>query len=146
MFKVRIYINTNIKGLKADKGLYGYVIEYITKSGQIVTRHGTGEEKTVTKNQLNLTALKRALEALTKPCEIETSLESEFVKNAIKNGWITEWEENGWKNKKGEEITAASEWGAVHELLKIHKISFKEDNPYKEWILREMRKKSENDI
>ena len=51
-----------------------------------------------TNNRMELLATIEALKLLTKPCQVELTTDSQYVKNGI-NQWIHNWRRNGWRTK-----------------------------------------------
>src|SRR5215213_1015228 len=56
----------------------------------------SGGEVYTTNNQMELTAAIKALEALTRPCEVDFYTDSQYLRQGITE-WINGWRKNGWK-------------------------------------------------
>ena len=54
-----------------------------------------GGEALTTNNRMELTAVIRALEALTRPTRIEITTDSQYVKRGVTE-WMARWKRNGW--------------------------------------------------
>src|SRR5512136_3218407 len=57
-----------------------------------------GEEQT-TNNRMELTALIKGLEALTRPCRVHLVTDSEYVAKGVTQ-WMPRWRAQGWRQKK----------------------------------------------
>jgi len=81
-----------------------------------------------TNNQMEITAVLNALQALKKPCKITIYSDSQYVVNTIgqwengiptEKGWITTWELHDWRKKKGP-LLNADLWKLVIVELRRH--------------------------
>ncbi len=141
--RVNIYITTSIRGPVRKKGGYGYIIEFIKKDGNPITRSGFGYKEKVTENRLVLLALKNALKRLTKSCSVLVFTKCEHILSSYRNGWILEWEKSAWTNAKGKKLTDWELWRDIQELSTKHKLSFESvdvKNPYEMWISENIKR------
>lgn len=148
MHEINLYIETSIHGPTVADGAYGYVIEYRKKNKSLVTREGFGRLEQATENQLALTALKRALERLTKPCSIRAFIGCVYIKKAFENGWMQAWKVHNWENSKGEPVKYTELWKEAAVLLEPHNIEFAPEadkNEYRVWLQEEMQYQLEQD-
>ncbi len=82
-----------------------------------------GGEAHTTNNRMELTAVIRALEALTRGCAAEVHTDSQYVKNGIET-WIHRWKRNGWKTADRKPVKNAELWRALDALVARHDISW----------------------
>ena len=80
-----------------------------------------GGEKNTTNNQMELTAVIRALTAARKHREIEIHTDSQYVKNGMEN-WIVKWKKNNWKTADKKPVKNQELWKKLDELASIIKI------------------------
>jgi ribonuclease HI len=80
-----------------------------------------GGEAHTTNNRMELLAVIRALEALTRHCEINLYTDSQYVKNGIET-WIHGWKRNGWKTADRKPVKNADLWHELDALAKQHTI------------------------
>ena len=80
-----------------------------------------GGEAQTTNNRMELTAVIRALEALTRPCEIDLYLDSQYVKNGIES-WIHTWKRNGWRTSDRKPVKNAELWRELDALRTQHRV------------------------
>ena len=74
---------------------------------------------------MELTAVIRGLELLTRPCHVELFTDSKYVGQGLSE-WMPKWKENNWrrgKNKK-EPVKNCELWKRLDELQQTHKIKF----------------------
>ena len=76
-----------------------------------------------TNNRMELTAAVTALEALKEPCQVSLHTDSQYIANAINEGWLESWKRRGWK-RKGGEVKNIDLWQKLDELLAVHSVSF----------------------
>lgn len=89
-----------------------------------VSKELSGGEKLTTNNRMELMAVIKALEALTRPCEVDLYSDSAYVINAFNQHWIENWKKNGWKNSAKAEVANKDLWMRLLELTAVHKVNF----------------------
>jgi ribonuclease HI len=82
-----------------------------------------GGEPQTTNNRMELTAVIRALESLTRPCDVALYTDSQYVKNGIES-WIHGWKRNGWKTADRKPVKNAELWRELDELAAQHRVSW----------------------
>jgi ribonuclease HI len=80
-----------------------------------------GGERETTNNRMELTAVIRALEALTAPAEVELHTDSQYVKNGIET-WIHGWKRNGWKTSDKKPVKNVELWLELEAQAARHRI------------------------
>lgn len=123
MYKVNIYLETSIKGLKRTVGWYGYILEYTDAKGVRHVRDCYKNEMGVTPNMLILMAFCASLERLTKESEITVYTDNLYLREScIKR--LKHWKENGWKTAHGEPVKNKGLWQQVSEKMSGHNVIF----------------------
>jgi ribonuclease HI len=84
-------------------------------------REISGAETATTNNRMELTAVIRALEALTRACDIDLYTDSQYVKNGIQS-WIHNWKRNGWRTADRKPVKNAELWRELDALVQQHAI------------------------
>jgi ribonuclease HI len=87
-------------------------------SGKV--RELSGGEPRATNNRMELTAAIRALEALTRPCQVRLFTDSQYLKKGITE-WLPGWIARGWRRKDGE-LQNEDLWRRLSELIQEHTI------------------------
>lgn len=80
-----------------------------------------GGEPDTTNNRMELTAVIRALESLTRACEVDVHTDSQYVKNGIQS-WIHGWKKNGWKTADKKPVKNAELWRELEALAAQHDV------------------------
>lgn len=87
------------------------------------TAERSGGERDTTNNQMELTAVIRALTAAQKNHDaVEIHTDSQYVKNGMQL-WIKNWKKNGWKTADKKPVKNKELWQELDELatkVKIH--------------------------
>ncbi|WP_040625827.1 ribonuclease HI [Mucilaginibacter paludis] len=96
-------------------GGYGTIL----RSGAHYKELSGGYRKT-TNNRMELLAVIKGLEALTKPNQTVTIFsDSKYVIDPIEKKWLYGWVQKGFKDKKNKDL-----WLRLLELIKVHQIKF----------------------
>jgi len=80
-----------------------------------------------TNNRMEILAVIATLESLTEPCEITIHSDSQYVVNAINQGWAKKWRANRWMRNRKEEALNPDLWARLLDLLPKHEVRF-------EWV------------
>ena len=115
--KVEIYTDGACKGNPGPGG-WGAVIRMGAKEKDI-----SGGERESTNNRMELMAAIRALQALTKPCRVTLTTDSNYVKDGITK-WIHGWLRNGWRTASRQPVKNADLWQELLEAVKPHRIEW----------------------
>jgi ribonuclease HI len=80
-----------------------------------------GGEAATTNNRMELTAAIMALEALKRPCEVELTTDSEYVKKGITE-WISGWKRRGWRTADRKPVKNADLWQRLDAARLNHEV------------------------
>ena len=114
---VTIFTDGACKGNPGPGG-WGAVIRMGAKEKDI-----SGGERESTNNRMELIAAIRALQALTKPCRVTLTTDSNYVKDGITK-WIHGWLRNGWRTASRQPVKNADLWQELLEAVKPHRIEW----------------------
>jgi ribonuclease HI len=64
-----------------------------------------------------------ALEALKKPCVVDLTTDSQYVRQGI-TGWIHGWKKNGWRTSDKKPVKNAELWQELIEATAPHRIEW----------------------
>ena len=82
-----------------------------------------GGEANTTNNRMELTAVIRALEALTRPASVQIHTDSQYVQKGISQ-WIHNWKRNGWKTADKKPVKNADLWQELDRISQQHRITW----------------------
>ena len=82
-----------------------------------------GGEPHTTNNRMELTAVIRALQALTASSPVAIHTDSQYVKNGIET-WIHGWRRNGWKTADRKPVKKADLWRELAALAAGHAVTW----------------------
>ena len=127
MKSVVIHTDGACKGNPGPGG-WGALLEYNGSRKEIF-----GGEAQTTNNRMELVAVIRALEALTRESEVDLYTDSQYVKNGIES-WIHGWKRNGWRTSDKKAVKNADLWRELDDLAARHRIRWNwvrghDDNP-----------------
>ena len=80
-----------------------------------------GGELATTNNRMELTAVIRALESLTRDCDVDLFTDSQYVKQGIES-WIHGWKRNGWKTADRKPVKNAELWRQLERQAARHRV------------------------
>ena len=82
-----------------------------------------GGEAHTTHNRMELMAVIRGLDALTRPARVRVTTDSQYVKNGITQ-WIHNWKRNGWKTAAKKPVKNADLWQQLDEAVAKHQVEW----------------------
>lgn len=96
--------------------------------GAILRSAGTekllsGAEPNTTNNRMELTAAIEALKALKRPCTVNLTTDSQYVRKGITE-WLPGWMARGWKTASKEPVKNVDLWQALYAEAKKHTIAW----------------------
>ena len=80
-----------------------------------------GGEALTTNNRMELMAVIKGLEALKRPCHVDVTTDSQYVKNGITQ-WIHNWKRNGWRTAARKPVKNDDLWRSLDEVVARHKV------------------------
>lgn len=83
-----------------------------------------GSEEYTTNNRMELTASIEALKCLKEPCKVDIYTDSSYLCNSFANGWVYNWQRNGWKTSNKTEVLNQDLWEQLLNFSRQHKISW----------------------
>ena len=127
MKTVVIHTDGACKGNPGPGG-WGALLEYDGHRKELF-----GGESQTTNNRMELVAVIRALEALTRTAQVDLYTDSQYVKNGIES-WIHGWKRNGWKTSDKKAVKNVDLWRELDDLATRHRIRWHwvrghDDNP-----------------
>ena len=118
MKKVHIYTDGSSRGNPGPGG-YGTILVYGDHE-----REMSGGFELTTNNRMELMAAIVGLETLTKKCAVIVTSDSKYVINALNEGWLAGWKNNGWVKKNRERVKNADLWKRVDALNESHDVEW----------------------
>ncbi len=83
-----------------------------------------GGEPDTTNNRMELMAAIQALEALTKPCQVELHTDSKYVQTGIKE-WIHGWKARGWMTSDKKPVKNEDLWRRLDAARQRHTVDWR---------------------
>ena len=82
-----------------------------------------GGEKLTTNNRMELTAVIKGLEALTKSCRIKITTDSKYVLQGVTE-WMPNWKKRNWRTANKKPVLNVELWQQLDELVAQHEIEW----------------------
>lgn len=118
MENVTIYTDGACSGNPGPGG-WGAILFYKENKKEI-----SGGKKETTNNVMEITAVLEALKLLKFPCEVKLYSDSAYVVNCFNQGWIYNWQMNGWRTASKEPVKNRELWEELYNLTRVHKVEF----------------------
>ncbi|MCJ7422073.1 ribonuclease HI [Sphingomicrobium astaxanthinifaciens] len=83
----------------------------------------SGSERDSTNNRMELMAAIAALEALKRPCKVQLTTDSVYVRDGITK-WIHGWKKNGWKTAAKKPVKNAELWQRLAAAAAPHSVEW----------------------
>ncbi len=138
MWIIDLYMENSGKSPTVKDDWYGYVLAYQGKTlhtkekFEHCVRNGFGRD------------LEMFLDAITRcqPAQIVVHTESAYLAGGFER--LSQYQENGWKNSKGEEIKYKDLWEQIAERSQDKEILFElGEHEYTQWLKNEIRRRKD---
>ncbi len=87
-------------------------------------RELSGAEADTTNQRMELQAAVAGLSALKEPCRVLLYSDSAYLVNGFRQGWLANWQKNGWVNSKKEPVANQDLWQELGRLAQIHQVEW----------------------
>ena len=114
---VKIYTDGACKG-NPDVGGWGVLLKVNGTEKELF-----GGERLTTNNRMELLAVIRALEALTRRCNVQLHTDSKYVQQGITE-WIHGWKKNGWRTSARKPVKNDDLWKELDAVSQQHDIEW----------------------
>ncbi|MEW5756063.1 MAG: ribonuclease HI [Pseudomonadota bacterium] len=114
---VEIFTDGACRGNPGPGG-WGVLLRYKAKEKELY-----GAEAHTTNNRMELMAAIMALESLKRPCRVELTTDSQYVKNGITT-WIKDWKRRGWKTANKDPVKNVDLWQRLDEAVGRHQVTW----------------------
>ncbi|MEA1071478.1 ribonuclease HI [Sphingomonas sp. LY29] len=115
--QVEIFTDGACKGNPGPGG-WGAILRFGDREREL-----SGGENPSTNNRMELMAAIESLKALTKPCRVRLTTDSNYVRDGITK-WIHGWRKNGWKTADRKPVKNAELWQALLEAATPHRVEW----------------------
>ena len=94
----------------------------LMKGGAI--RELSGGEEHTTNNRMEMMGTIAALEALKGPSTVKLHTDSAYIVNAFRQGWLRNWQRNGWVTAAKKPVENRDLWERLLGLTRTHKVEW----------------------
>ena len=116
--KVAIWTDGACSGNPGPGG-WGAILRYGDKAREL-----SGGEAMTTNNRMELLGAINALEALSRPCEVELHTDSQYLRNGVLT-WMHNWKRNGWRTADKKPVKNEDLWRRLDEAKARHEIDWR---------------------
>ena len=124
MTSVKIFSDGSARGNPDGPGGYGAIIQYVDSAGRLHEKELSEGFPKTSNNRMELLGAIAALEALTRPCEVDLYSDSSYLVNAFEKHWIDNWQKNGWKTSSKEPVKNQDLWERLLKAMNTHQVRF----------------------
>ncbi|ACL72043.1 ribonuclease HI [Thioalkalivibrio sulfidiphilus] len=115
--RVEIYTDGACRGNPGPGG-WGAVLRFKGRERTL-----KGAEAETTNNRMELTAAIMALETLTRPCAVDLTTDSQYVKQGLTQ-WIHGWKRKGWRTADGKPVKNQDLWMRLDAAAARHEVAW----------------------
>jgi len=101
-------------------GGYGVVLIHPKKRAE-----ASGGFRLTTNNRMEIFAAIVGLEMLKQPCTVTLNSDSQYVVEAMKNGWVESWKTKQWWHSRTERVPNHDLWERLLALCETHQVEFR---------------------
>ncbi|MCC7389471.1 MAG: ribonuclease HI [Phycisphaerales bacterium] len=116
---VELYTDGACSGNPGPGG-WAYILRHPSTKKE---REASGGDPATTNTRMELTAVIRGLEALTRPSEVDLYSDSQYVLKGLKE-WMAAWKKRGWKTADKKPVKNQDLWTRLDELIADHQVRF----------------------
>ncbi len=85
----------------------------------------SGGFRRTTNNRMEILAAIKGLQALKEPCRVTIHSDSQYLVNAIEQGWAVRWREHHWWRNRKEKAVNPDLWEQLLGLCEKHEVRFR---------------------
>ena len=100
------------------KGGWGVLLRYGNAEKKMC-----GGESLTTNNRMELTAVIKGLEALTKACKVKITTDSKYVLTGTTE-WMINWKKRNWRTASKKPVLNVELWQRLDELIEEHEVEW----------------------
>ena len=86
-------------------------------------RELSGGFRLTTNNRMELTACIEGLSALKERCQVNLYTDSQYISDAINEGWAVRWRARGWKRNHKDKAQNPDLWARLLDLIAQHEVT-----------------------
>lgn len=146
--QINLYVAIQAHGPRREDGTYIWLLERVKENGdadpRTLSQRGT-RENTIDRD-ITMEAIVEALGHVREGNEVTIILYPDYMARHMpsswSNGWVENWERNGWKTASGKEVKNAELWKRCVAAIRSKNAVFGPvgaRNPYKSWMVTELK-------
>jgi ribonuclease HI len=84
----------------------------------------SGADADTTNNRMEIMAVLEGLCALKEACMVDVYTDSQYLRKAVAEGWLENWQRNGWRTAAKKPVKNQDLWQRLLPLLARHNVRF----------------------
>lgn len=118
MKQIEVFTDGACRGNPGPGG-WGAILRYAGKERELY-----GGEALTTNNRMEMTAVLSALNALSEPCHVVLTTDSEYVLKGMTE-WLAGWKARNWKTASRQPVKNADLWQQLEQAAARHTIDWR---------------------
>jgi len=118
-----IYTDGSCPGNQHKNAPGGYGVVILSEDGKYRKELSKGFSNT-TNNRMELRGVLAGLSALGEKGRVKVVTDSKYITEAINQGWLEKWQNNGWRNAQKKRVANRDLWEMLVYLLARHEVEF----------------------
>jgi ribonuclease HI len=118
MKKITLFADGACSG-NPGRGGYGAILRFGDHEKELSAGYAD-----TTNNRMELMGVISGLESLKEPCDVTVITDSQYVVNAMRQGWAAQWRKNGWRRNNRDKALNPDLWGRLLDLCAHHQVAF----------------------
>lgn len=118
MKTVSIFTDGSCNTQSGDGG-WAYLLRFGSKDKEVASY-----VPNTTNNRMELSAAVEGLKALTEPCNVILTTDSQYLRKAFTDGWLDNWQQNGWRTANRQPVKNKDLWLELLSLSQTHTITW----------------------
>lgn len=117
MNRVTVHTDGACRGNPGPGG-WGVVLQYRDSKKEL-----SGSETSTTNNRMELMAAIKALEELSRDCQVDLYTDSEYVRRGITE-WLPQWKARNWKTAARKPVKNVDLWQRLDAIARSHQVEW----------------------
>ena len=121
--RVELYTDGACSGNPGPGG-YGAILRYTDGQGKVHEREYAEGFQETTNNRMELLSVIVGLEHLLRPCEVMVYSDSQYLVNAMNEGWLANWRKQDYRRGKSNEVKNIDLWERLVAASSPHRVRY----------------------
>lgn len=111
-------------GCSPNPGLGGWAAVLLSPKHPELRKEISGAEPDTTNNRMELRAALEGVQTLKRSSHVKMVTDSQYLKKAFTDGWLVNWQRNGWKTAAKKPVKNEDLWRALIDAMGRHTVEW----------------------